>query len=79
MNPKVEQTSVFDAWAVEESRESPVAPRSCRNCAHLAILPTPKRVPGYPGARTYGYCFKRPGNRYAIYIADSKCAQWRAR
>ena len=76
------QLSLFDEPKAPDTGDTQVAePRSCRNCAHSAILARPKLLAGIPGRPICGYCFKDEdkGFRYPLIAADSKCAQWQGR
>ena len=73
------QLSMFDGLEYVDDAERPAGEKSCRTCVHSTILRQPKTVPGFPGARLHGYCFKKAGSRYPIYMADSKCREWRER
>lgn len=70
---KWEQVSLFDA--PQEQRKAGPQKKECRNCVHASILPRPRALGA--GVWVHGYCFKRQGDKYAIYIPDARCEAWK--
>lgn len=71
---KWEQVSLFDA--PQERREAATAQvKGCRNCVHASILPRARALGA--GVWVHGYCFKRPGSKYAIYAPGDECKEWK--